>query len=216
MNGTHEIVELHFPILGKRLPADHAYHLYSALSRIRPELHESNSVAIHTIKGSRDGRGFIHLVDHAKLRIRMPAEIIPHLYSLAGKKISVDNCHIQIGTPTINMLSPAALLWARIVLIKSANAQSHSDHETFLASARKQLNHLSIDAHLYLEPSATKEDSDGYARRILKIKGTTLPGFGVYVDGLSEDDSLRLQAIGIGGRRKMGCGIFVPVSERTR
>jgi hypothetical protein len=28
--------------------------------------------------------------------------------------------------------------------------------------------------------------------------------------GLSAEDSLRLQEVGIGGRRHMGCGVFVP------
>jgi CRISPR-associated protein Cas6 len=47
-------------------------------------------------------------------------------------------------------------------------------------------------------------------RRQLQVKGQRLIGFKVRVDGLSQDQSLAVQAAGLGGKRAMGCGIFVP------
>jgi len=35
-------------------------------------------------------------------------------------------------------------------------------------------------------------------------------GYAVRVSGLSDEDSLKLQERGLGGKRRMGCGVFVP------
>jgi len=32
----------------------------------------------------------------------------------------------------------------------------------------------------------------------------------LHVNGLTAEESIKLQEIGLGGRRHMGCGIFVP------
>lgn len=38
-------------------------------------------------------------------------------------------------------------------------------------------------------------------------------GFGLTVTNLNQIDSLTLQQEGLGGKRKMGCGMFVPVQS---
>jgi Cas6 Crispr len=47
--------------------------------------------------------------------------------------------------------------------------------------------------------------------RVVRIKDKTVVGYGVRVAGLNVEESLRLQEHGLGGRRKLGCGVFVPV-----
>ncbi|MBE8970222.1 hypothetical protein IQ277_29640 [Nostocales cyanobacterium LEGE 12452] len=49
---------------------------------------------------------------------------------------------------------------------------------------------------------------------ILKIKRFTVVGFGLEIINLSNEDSLTLLRYGIGGKRKMGCGVFVPVKRK--
>lgn len=115
MDDPNEFVELHFPVIGKCLPADHGYSLYSALSRVIPELHEIRDVGIHTLPGVLDQRGKILLVQNPTLRIRMPLNRIPQFYRLAGRKYVVNRESILLGSPTISALQPSASLWARLV-----------------------------------------------------------------------------------------------------
>ena len=65
------------------------------------------------------------------------------------------------------------------------------------------------------EPSIPLKKSGPHAgeplRRVLHIKGERHVGFGMLIEGLTADESLRLQQNGLGGRRKMGCGLFLPV-----
>ena len=47
-------------------------------------------------------------------------------------------------------------------------------------------------------------------RRALRIKDQTHVGYSLLVEGLSAEESIRLQEQGLGGRRKLGCGLFLP------
>ena len=51
-------------------------------------------------------------------------------------------------------------------------------------------------------------------RRILGIRDKKVVGFAVGLTGLGADASLEVQRRGLGGRRHMGAGIFVPPGRR--
>jgi CRISPR-associated protein Cas6 len=72
--------------------------------------------------------------------------------------------------------------------------------EPFAEAVRRQL--VEIDASL-----ATAKVTLG-ARKIITIDGRRVVGFSVRISNLSNDASMLIQARGIGGRRKMGCGVF--------
>ncbi|MFM8300877.1 MAG: type I-MYXAN CRISPR-associated protein Cas6/Cmx6 [Microcystis aeruginosa] len=38
-------------------------------------------------------------------------------------------------------------------------------------------------------------------------------GFALAIFDLSEEDSIKLQIHGLGGKRRMGCGVFVPLGR---
>lgn len=46
--------------------------------------------------------------------------------------------------------------------------------------------------------------------RWLHIKEGGASGYPVAIVGLTDEGSLCLQAVGLGGRRKMGCGVLTP------
>jgi CRISPR-associated protein Cas6 len=50
-------------------------------------------------------------------------------------------------------------------------------------------------------------------RRTLEIAGRTVVGYAVEVSGLTAEESIILQENGIGGRRRFGCGIFIPARD---
>ena len=59
-------------------------------------------------------------------------------------------------------------------------------------------------------PSNTSGESD---RKIIRVHQHKVIGFGVVVTGLNALDSISLQINGCGGKAKMGCGFFSPVSS---
>jgi len=197
-------VELSFSVIGTSLPADHGYGLYSAIAHLAPQVHEQEGLSIQTISGRPDRQGKIFLTDRSHLRIRMPYECMPMIYHLAGKQLSIGSHSIRLGIPQIFMLRPAERLRARIVTIKN-----HLEPESFLVAAKLQLSALGISGE-----AIVPLDADGkFDRKTIKIKTYSVVGFGLEVSGLSEEDSIKLQIAGLGGKHRMGCGVFTVVKS---
>ena len=51
MNNSQPIITVQFPLQGNKLPADHGYLVYSAISQLKPELHETDWLGIELISG---------------------------------------------------------------------------------------------------------------------------------------------------------------------
>jgi CRISPR-associated protein Cas6 len=188
------VVDLWFSILvGQSLPSDHGYGLYGAICRVLPKMHESDWWGLHTVRGARSGEGLIVLPKQSWLGIRIVADQIVSVLPLAGRQLEVDGHHIGLGSPTIQALAPSPALSARMVTIKDS-----TELEPFETSVRRQLAELSI----------TNETVEVGSRKIVTIDGYKIVGFSLRVTGLSPGHSIKLQEEGIGGRRRMGCGIF--------
>ncbi len=194
-------ITVQFPVQGEKLPADHGYLLYSAISQIKPELHETNWLAVEMISGMPFDKGLITLPRNAELRLRIPADRFGELIPLAGKRLEIDGHQIRLGIPTARPLLPAAKLYSRIVTIRG-----FMEVPEFLEAANRQLTEMEIIAKLELPA----EDRSRF-RRILTVKDKKIVGFSLVAHGLSDEDSIKLQSHGIGGRRAMGCGIFNPI-----
>lgn len=201
-DGLEPCIELSFPVQGKNLPADHNYGLYAALVHQVPELRQQNPLSILTIPGFPNRQGEINLTQYSCFKIRVPVPKIPLVYQLAGKRISIGKHEIQIGIPEASVIRPAARLRSRIITIKG-----YTESDSFLSAAQQQLAQLGISGHLSVPFNWEGKPS----RKTIKIKKYTVVGFTTEVSNISPEDSLKLQVYGLGGKRRMGCGIFVPV-----
>jgi len=201
-------VELSFGVIGQTLPADHGYGLYSAIAHLCPEIHEQEGVSIQTFSGEPDGQGKIYLSRQSHLKIRLPYEPakISLVLPLAGQKLTIGRHEIQLGIPQIFPLYPVDKLRSRIVTIKK-----FQEPEPFKDAAQRQLDTLGIQGTLILPLNELGEPS----RKAIKIKTHSVVGFSLIVNDLSEEDSLKLQAFGLGGKHRMGCGIFNPLPRRA-
>ena len=194
-------VELSFGISGETLPADHGYGLYSAIAHLQPDLHQQEGLSLQTITGIPDKQGKIYLTDKSRLRIRLPGDKVPLVYSLAGKQLIIGKHPIELHIPQIFMLQPSRKLRSRIVTIKK-----FQEPQPFLDAAKRQLDDLGIQGTVSI-PTNVQGEPD---RKAIKIKQYTVVGFGLEVTNLTKEDSLKLQMVGLGGKRRMGCGVFIP------
>lgn len=179
-----------------RIPVHHQYELLAGLSRVVPELHASTSVGVHPIRGSVVEPGFLELEPASAVTLRAPAELIPNLLPLGGKKLDIAGCPIRLGVPQVFALSPAERLWAHLVIIKG-----YMEVPQFEAAVRRKLDTLTVRDSVRMEVGP---------RRVIRIRGQTIVGFGLRLGGLSADESIRVQQNGLGGRRHFGCGLFHP------
>jgi CRISPR-associated protein Cas6 len=213
-------IDIGFRLTGREIPADHGCALYGAVSRHVPWTHDPDqeTLGIHPINGLLSGGRLLHLTPSSRLTFRLDSDHVRELLTLAGKELDLDTHKLRVGVPTTYTIKPAATLRSRLVTFKH-----HMEPETFLAKAQEELSKLNIKA----TPGITRRvgakslegrkeltaDRSPFIRRTLRIHDKEVVGFAMEVSGLSADESLRLQETGLGGRRRFGCGIFVPARQ---
>jgi CRISPR-associated endonuclease/helicase Cas3 len=125
----------------------------------------------------------------------------------------MDGSSLRVGAALSNSLLPAPVLYSRLVIIKG-----FTEPEPFLGAVRRQMEALQIEAEPGIPHVRSKHSVEGRChlgssvplRRTIEVHGKKIVGFAVRVDGLTAEESLRLQEVGIGGRRFLGCGLFIP------
>ena len=194
-------IELAFPVMGQSLPIDHGYQLYSALKHRLMQLKDWDDISIKTISGKLDcaTRNQLNLTERSKLLIRLPSEKVSFVYSFSGKSLTIGKHKIRLGIPEMNLLQPRSRLRSHIVVIRG-----YKEPNEFLEAAKRQIEALNIRADIKL---ICKKDGTPKPKTI-RVK-QTLVGFGIEANKLSEADSIVLQEKGLGGKHKMGCGVFV-------
>lgn len=194
-------VDLHFPIVGtKPIASDHGYELFGAISRVLPWLHESPDVGVHPIRGTQLGDRQLGLTDQSSVTLRLNDTDIGQVLSLAGKSIALGNVRLQIGVPAVWSLKPATSLRSRVVTTKNC-----LEIDRFLTEIRRQLDELTVSSSVIVTPGK---------RRTFRVRDKQIVGHELLVEGLSAEESIAIQERGLGGRRHMGCGVFVPATKR--
>jgi CRISPR-associated protein Cas6 len=150
---------------------------------------------VHPIRGTYSGNGELMFRDSSRLVIRLESERIGEVLKLAGKRLDIDSYSIRIGIPEVRLLRARASLYSRLVTIKG-----FMESAAFLVSAKRQLEKLGVGGEIHVGE-----------RRTFRVKDKQVVGFELAALKLDAEDSLRLQENGLGGRRHMGCGVFVPL-----
>jgi CRISPR-associated protein Cas6 len=203
-------VDLLFPMIGSRIPTDHCYSLYSALSRLLPRLHSGEvPFSLAPITGHYAGNGQLMLDPrYSHLRLRLPVEHIPDVLPLAGKSLHLMGEAVQVGAPHVRAILPVNSLFSHAVTFKHATEEA-----AFQNAARRKLDDLGVAGRLEL-PRVPFGVRQGEPRRhVMRIKERAIICFGLLIHDLTPTESLLLQEKGLGGRRRMGAGLFLPATE---
>ena len=105
---------------------------------------------------------------------------------------------------------PAANLASRLVTIRHALTP-----EAFEEGVKRELARLEIAAMPQFVPATRAKWEGQPLRRVLRIKDRKVVGYALRLTGFTAEESVRLQEEGLGGRRRMGCGVFVPIPLRV-
>lgn len=202
-------VDVSFPVRGKVVPRDHGYLLYAAICRLIPQAHEAKWLAVHPLPG-RIADELLVLPPRAFLTLRVPSTEIHQLLPLSGKDLRVGDSEIALGSPNVYALRPASHLVSRQVVIRLTEVPRKPDGTldktamavSFAQEIQRQLAAKSVRAEVNI----------GTPKQVV-VDGHRVLGFTVRLSGLSDTDSLLIQAKGLGGKRAMGCGVFGPCRE---
>jgi len=205
-----DILDILFAIDGKRIPVDHAYALSSALQSAVPWIRETPGLAVHSIHvaGSQNGwqrPGHGTTIDlmisrRTKLVIRTPRILADDLMrDLFGQRLEVGGHPLIVGPGKLRPLSRETTLFARY-LATATDADSEPDEQTFLAASATELAASGIRVRKAL---CGKSVALATPQGAIQTRSLMLAG-------LTQEESIRLQQVGLGPHRLMGCGIFIP------
>lgn len=199
-------VDVVFGVSGDSLPASHEYPLFAGISRLFQAVHANPAVGIFPVTGSFCG-DVIMLTRDSKMRMRVPPDMIAGCIRMAGRTVNVGGIHIGLAPPNIYSLSPHPTLYARNVIIRQRDRSVEPGR--FFQSAQAQLRRICTTGEVM--PVLGDDGKPVYHR--VGVKEVNLLSHPVLVRGLSHEDSVALQSQGLGGKRRMGCGLFVPARE---
>ncbi|AGA24812.1 type I-MYXAN CRISPR-associated protein Cas6/Cmx6 [Singulisphaera acidiphila] len=202
------IIDLSFNIIGTTIPLDHGYSLFSALCRVVPQLHGDTRIGVHPIRGRQTAPGVLSLIDSSRIRLRLPSEEIAPYIAVAGTELELVSHRLQVGIPRVECLTAAASLGSRLVTFRGI-----TDPTLFETNIRRQLEKRKIAGKPSLVVAARATWTGQPMRRVLRVKDKQVIGYSLRIHGLKSEESISIQEEGLGGRRRMGCGVFLPISH---
>jgi CRISPR-associated protein Cas6 len=189
--GDDAVVDFSFEIKGQSLPGDYPAGLDAALLDLLPWAGNDPFFGIHPVNAPLTDAGYM-LSRRSRLQLRAFESRASELERLTGQVLNFGDATVSIGTVTHRPVKPFATLRAQMVV------NSFADEVAFIDDIGMQLEVLAIKAGVICGKAASVRSPSG-----------RLEGFAVVVHDLSPGHSLRLQTIGLGGARRLGCGLFV-------
>jgi CRISPR-associated protein Cas6 len=202
---TPEILDISYAIECRELPVDHAYALYNALSEALPWFGEEALTGLHLIHVAASGNGWerpahggdqrLCLSRRTRMTLRIPRARLQDAETLTGKTLDVSGHRLTVGKSKTRPLSRLGTLFSRYVV-----AEQHDDEESFMQRMAEELAGMDIPVRKALcgiPHSLSTPDGPVFTRSLM-------------LADLRPEDSLRLQEVGLGPHRKLGCGLFLP------
>lgn len=169
------------------LNVDHGFQLYSCLSATLPILHGCDALQVVSMRGTPNGN---------QLRVTDPVieirgnehDLIEFIPALRHRSLNVGHVGLVVKSVTLSILQIASVMRSRIVTIKS---RDEIDVALTRAFEKRDLCSAVIGR-----------------RRVMRVCGKKIVGHGVVVSDLTQEQAYDLASRGVGGRRRMGAGVF--------
>lgn len=185
------VIDLLFPLAAGSLRTDYPLPLWRALRSALPWLADEEDVAILPIKGGGLSEGRMILGQRSHLTLRIPQNRVEQARKLAGASLDLGG-ELHLGEPHVRALRPTSAQYSPMVVF------GRDGEAEFLAECGRALETIGVSGHMVCGRVQTRLGESGELR-----------GFSLMLHGLSTEHALRLQQRGLGGARKIGCGIFV-------
>ena len=197
-----KVVDLSYKIDCKQIPTRHAWELSQALYQALPWIKNELEVGVHQIHGATSGNGWerppdgelIHLSKRTRMHIRVPIERVEDAKELVDKELYVAGHAVRVGKMTSKSIDPFSTIFARYIVMQKGMSE-----DDFLQWVVDALTARDIQARKLLCGMQHEFEANG---ELIETRS-------LMIADLDKFSSVKLQEIGIGLHRHMGCGIFV-------
>lgn len=204
MSPTPAMVDALFAITCPRLPVDHAYALSQAIHAALPWFAEEPRAGLHLIRAAESGSGWLRpqaagdllqLPQRTRLVLRLPQHRLDGAAALLGRTLDIAGHALRVERVAVRALLPIRTLLSHCVYLADGG-----EEPAFRLAAERELDALGIRPAEILCGLATPIATPA---RVLRTRSLMLAG-------LTAEQSMLLQQRGLGGERKLGCGLFIP------
>lgn len=198
------VTDIAFQIQCRTLPVDHAWALATAVQTVLPWLSSEPGAGVHTIHVAESGNGWMRpegagnllmLSRRTKLTLRVPQHRVEAARMLHGQTLAVASHAMVIEQSTLKPLLAFPAVFARYVACDAGQ-----DENAFLSAMVVELEHLGIRPMKMM---------CGMEKALASPEGPVRTRSLMIAD-LTPRESLCLLQQGLGPRRFMGCGLFLP------
>jgi len=187
------VIDLAFDLIGTTIPLDYHYRLWKALKPMLPWISEEPGGGIVGIGLVKTGTEDALLSHRSRLTLRVPRNRVGAASDLVGFHFRLGIDDLKIGAVHERPLKASPTLYAPLVVL------DEPDELRFTSTLMERLDSLGTPCKPILG-----------RRRSLRLALDAIDAFPVALQGCNADQSLRIQALGLGNRRRLGCGVFVP------
>jgi CRISPR-associated protein Cas6 len=201
-----DVLDLSFAIQCKQLPLDHAWVLSQAIHAALPWFGDEATAGIHTIHVAESGNGWERPDNPAnqyllpsrrtRMTLRIPKHRLQDAQRLSGQTLNLDGFPLGVGIAKEKPLTNSSVIFARYVLSDAGEEEPDFLHR--MAQEIRSTADFKVKK-MMCGKSYTIHTPEGHLHtRHLMIAD------------LDNDPSIKLQQIGLGDGRKLGCGLFMP------
>lgn len=201
------IIDLSFSIKCNAIPIDHAWQLSKAIISHLPWFKNHETAAIHQIHVAESNNGWVrpesneqnallHPSRRTKLTLRIPISKLEDAQSLSGMTLEFDRTKLIIGSSKKKLLTNSSVIFSRYTI--DLNSDNESDFLSNMANEIYQKTNFKVKKMLCGKSRTIKTPKDILHTRHLMIAD------------LDSETSIKIQQLGLGVEKSLGCGIFLP------
>ena len=200
-----DVVDLLFKIECKSLPLDHGFALSQQIVQHIPWIRDESQAAIHQIHVAESANGWmrpenpetevLNVSRRTKMTIRIPSSRLEDIKTLTGKTLYINGHQLTEGDFSTRKLSKLTTIFARYI-----DTQGTEDENEFLESMVQKLIEKDIKVRKMLSGRLATHQTDSGVILTRKLM----------LSDLDVKESVMLQEQGLGDKKLLGMGIFMP------
>ncbi|MDE1981787.1 MAG: type I-MYXAN CRISPR-associated protein Cas6/Cmx6 [Betaproteobacteria bacterium] len=192
MTESPPVTDLAFALRGQFVPSGYAERLWQSVSAALPWLAEEPAAGLLPLRGTEQSGG-LWLPRRSRLVLRLPMARADEARALEGVTLDLGSgTLLEVGAAEERPHHGYPTLHAALVA-------TELEEVAFGEQVRRELDDMGVEGQWICG-----------RERMLRCDNVALRGFSLVVHHLKGEQSLRLQARGLGQARHLGCGIFVP------
>ena len=202
-----DVIDLVFSIKCKTLPLNHAWALSREILKYLPWIENDPIAGIHQIHVAESNNGWMRPDDdeenallypsrRTKMTLRIPSDQLIATEALCGVTLNLDGHALLIGSAKKKIFTNTSVISSRYIL-----GNLNESEDDFLSRAALELKdktNFKVKKMLCGKTHSIKTPDGILTTRSLMIAD------------LDSETSIKIQQLGLGNKRELGCGLFLP------